>query len=94
METKESGEASINLNINVGDDDEDEVQEIRRPIGRDKARDAAKKKGSRGTRALGSSSTNDKALARLMVTEMTTQEKEQQEAFLEIKRREVECRER
>nr|GEW24328.1 hypothetical protein [Tanacetum cinerariifolium] len=37
-------EARINLNTNVGDDDEDEVQEIRRPIGRDKARDAAKKK--------------------------------------------------
>ncbi|GJX29459.1 hypothetical protein Tco_0237538 [Tanacetum coccineum] len=37
---------------------------------------------------------NDDALARLMVTEMTAQEKEQREAFLEIKRREVECRER
>ncbi|GKE50957.1 hypothetical protein Tco_1486113, partial [Tanacetum coccineum] len=30
----------------------------------------------------------------LMVTEMTTQEKEQHEKLLEIKRREVECRER
>nr|GEU71933.1 hypothetical protein [Tanacetum cinerariifolium] len=39
-----SEEASINLNANVGDDDEDVVQEIRRPIGRDKAKDAAKKK--------------------------------------------------
>ncbi|GKD40423.1 hypothetical protein Tco_1260630 [Tanacetum coccineum] len=37
---------------------------------------------------------NDDALARLMVTEMTAQEKEQHEAFLEIKRREVKCRER
>ncbi|GKD53987.1 STRUBBELIG-receptor family 3-like protein isoform X1, partial [Tanacetum coccineum] len=44
-----------------------EVQEIRRPIGRDKARDAVKKKGSRGSRASGSSSTNDEAYARLMV---------------------------
>nr|GEW50664.1 hypothetical protein [Tanacetum cinerariifolium] len=58
---------------------------------RDKARDAAKKKGSR---ASGSSSMNDEALARLMVTEMTTQEKEQRDAFIEIKRREVKCRER
>ncbi|GKE93532.1 hypothetical protein Tco_1574627 [Tanacetum coccineum] len=29
-----------------------------------------------------------------MVTEMTTQEKEQRDAFIEIKRREVKCRER
>ncbi|GJS87508.1 hypothetical protein Tco_0770144 [Tanacetum coccineum] len=98
------GEASINLNTNVGDNDEDEVQEIRRQMGRDKARDAAKKKGrasralgsssinnealardkardaakkkGRASRALGSSSINNEALARLMVTEMTTQEKE------------------
>nr|GEX44876.1 ribonuclease H-like domain-containing protein [Tanacetum cinerariifolium] len=34
----DSGEASINLNTKVGDNDEDEVQEIRRPGGRDKAR--------------------------------------------------------
>ncbi|GJW19093.1 hypothetical protein Tco_0026529 [Tanacetum coccineum] len=87
-------ETSINLNTNVGDDDEDEVQKIRRPIGRDKARNAAKKKGSRESRASGSSSMNDEAFARLMVTEMTSQEKEQREAFLEIKRREVECRKR
>nr|GEU43663.1 hypothetical protein [Tanacetum cinerariifolium] len=45
-------------------------------------------------RASRSSSMNDEALARLMVTEMTSQEKEQREAFLEIKRREVECCER
>ncbi|GJX70114.1 inositol-tetrakisphosphate 1-kinase [Tanacetum coccineum] len=87
----ESEEASINLNANVGDDEEDEVQKIRRPMGRDKAKDAAKKKGSR---ASGSSSMNDEALARLMVTEMASQEKEERLAFLEIKRREVECRER
>ncbi|GKE82716.1 hypothetical protein Tco_1552716 [Tanacetum coccineum] len=57
----------------------------------DKARDAAKKKGSR---LLRSSSKNEEALARLMVTKMTDQEKEQRDAILEIKRREVECRER
>ncbi|GJZ93416.1 zinc finger BED domain-containing protein RICESLEEPER 2-like protein [Tanacetum coccineum] len=87
----ESVEASINLNANVGDDEEDEVQEIRRPIGKDNAKDVAKKKGSR---ASGSSSMNDEALARLMVTEMENQEKEERLAFLEIKMREVECRER
>ncbi|GKC63281.1 zinc finger BED domain-containing protein RICESLEEPER 2-like protein [Tanacetum coccineum] len=36
--------ASINLNANVSDDEEDEVKEIRRPMGRDKAKNAAKKK--------------------------------------------------
>ncbi|GKD38780.1 hypothetical protein Tco_1258987 [Tanacetum coccineum] len=56
----ESGKASINMITNVGDNDEDEVQEIRRPEGRDKAR---------------------------------APEKEEHLAFLEIKRREVECRE-
>ncbi|GJV38652.1 ALP1-like protein [Tanacetum coccineum] len=86
----ESGDASINLNTNVGDNDEDEVQDIRRLEGRDKARAAGKNKGSK---ASGSSTMNDDALARLMVTEMTTQEKEQRGNFLEIKRREVECRE-
>ncbi|GKC98693.1 hypothetical protein Tco_1168968, partial [Tanacetum coccineum] len=63
----ESGEASINLNVDVSDDEEDEVQEIRRPIGRDKSKGPIKKKGPR---ASGSSSTNDEALARLMVSEM------------------------
>ncbi|GJY77175.1 hypothetical protein Tco_0482291 [Tanacetum coccineum] len=87
----ESGEASINLIANVGDDEEDEVREIRRPIGRDKGKYAAKKKGSRASR---SSSMNDEALARLVVTEMANQEKEECLAFLEIKKREVECRER
>ncbi|GJY60598.1 hypothetical protein Tco_0461255 [Tanacetum coccineum] len=86
----ESGNASINLNTNVGDNDEDEVQEIRRPRGRDKARASGKNKG---LKASGLSSMNDDALAWLMVTEMTIQEKKQREAFLEIKRREVECRE-
>nr|GEX85215.1 hypothetical protein [Tanacetum cinerariifolium] len=85
----ESGDASINLNTNAGKNDEDEVHEIRRTMDRDKAR-AAKNKGSK---ASGSSTMNDDALARLMVTEMTTQEKEERLTFTEIKRREVECRE-
>ncbi|GKD12521.1 hypothetical protein Tco_1196928 [Tanacetum coccineum] len=42
----------------------------------------------------GSSSMNDDALARLMVTEITDQEKEERLAFIGIKRREVECHER
>ncbi|GKC64686.1 glutathione S-transferase T3-like protein [Tanacetum coccineum] len=43
----EFGDASINLNTNAGDNDEDEVQEIRRPEGRDTARAARKNKGSK-----------------------------------------------
>ncbi|GJZ47779.1 glutathione S-transferase T3-like protein [Tanacetum coccineum] len=54
----------------------------------DATRSAGKNKGS------GSSTMSDDALARLMVTEMTTQEKEERLAFIEIKMREVECRER
>ncbi|GKA54105.1 glutathione S-transferase T3-like protein [Tanacetum coccineum] len=87
----ESGDASINLNTNAGDNDEDEVQEIRRTMGRDKARAAGKNKGSK---ASGSSTMNDDALARLMVTELSTQEKEEHLASIEIKMKEVECRER
>ncbi|GKC91284.1 gamma-glutamyltranspeptidase 1 [Tanacetum coccineum] len=86
----ESGEASINLNSNVGDNDKDDVQEIRRREGRDKAKAAGKKKGSKSS---ASSSVNEDALARLMVTEMGAQEKEERLAFLDIKMREVECRE-
>nr|GEW26955.1 hypothetical protein [Tanacetum cinerariifolium] len=59
---RESENASINLNIDVGDNDEDEVQEIRRTMGRDKAIAAGKNKGSK---ASGSSSMNNDALARL-----------------------------
>nr|GFA12955.1 hypothetical protein [Tanacetum cinerariifolium] len=88
----ESGEASINLNTNVGDNDEDEVQEIRRPDGRDKARAAGRK--NKGSKPTGSSTLNEDEMARLMVTEITALEKEERLAFLEIKRREVECRER
>nr|GEX62993.1 hypothetical protein [Tanacetum cinerariifolium] len=76
------------LNTNVGDNDEDEVKKIRRTMGRDKARAVGKNKRSK---ASGSSTMNDDALARLMVTEMTTHKKEQREAFLKIKRMEVEC---
>ncbi|GJX96871.1 reverse transcriptase domain-containing protein [Tanacetum coccineum] len=85
----ESGDASINLNNIVADDDE--VQEIRRPGGSDKARAAAKNKGSKASE---SSTMNDDALAKLVVNELTTAEVEQREAFIELKRREVECRER
>ncbi|GJR19361.1 gamma-glutamyltranspeptidase 1 [Tanacetum coccineum] len=88
----ESEEASINLNTNVDDNDEDEVQEIRRPEGRDKARVAGRK--NKGSKSSASSNVNDDALARLMVTEMGAQEKEGRLAFLEIKRRGEECRER
>ncbi|GJU90996.1 glutathione S-transferase T3-like protein [Tanacetum coccineum] len=85
----EPGEASINLNNTV--DDEGDMQEIRRPEGRDKAKAAAKNKGSKASE---SSIMNDDALARLMVTEMTAAEVAQREKFMELKRREVECRER
>ncbi|GKD69983.1 gamma-glutamyltranspeptidase 1 [Tanacetum coccineum] len=87
----ESGEASINLNTTV-DNDEDEVQKIRRPDGRDKARAAGRK--NKESKSAGSSNVNEDALARLMVTEITAQGKEERLAFLDIKRREVECRER
>ncbi|GJY80796.1 hypothetical protein Tco_0493547 [Tanacetum coccineum] len=64
----------------------------------DKAKGLKKKvAGSSGS----SSSMNDEALARLMLSELPTQnktvmamKKEECAAFLEIKRREVECRER
>ncbi|GJZ28459.1 DEAD-box ATP-dependent RNA helicase 21, partial [Tanacetum coccineum] len=60
-------------------------------VGRDKAKDAAKKNGSRASR---SSSMNGEALARLIIIEMANKEKEERLAFLEIKRRETECHER
>ncbi|GJT55390.1 glutathione S-transferase T3-like protein [Tanacetum coccineum] len=85
----ESGDASINLNNTVND--EDDVQEIQRSEGRDKAKAAAKNKGSK---ASGLSTMNDDALARLMVTEMTVAEVAQREKFMKLKMREVECRER
>ncbi|GJY61195.1 hypothetical protein Tco_0461852 [Tanacetum coccineum] len=65
---------------------------------RDKAKGSIKKKGPRSS---GSSSTNDKALARLMVSERAMHnqraikmQKEERKAFLDIKKREMECRER
>ncbi|GJZ33907.1 hypothetical protein Tco_0579343 [Tanacetum coccineum] len=94
---RESGDASINLNVDTGDDDEDDVHELPRPIGRDKDKGLKKKGvGSSGS----SSSMNDEALARLMVSELATQtesamamKKEECAAFLEIKRKDVTCRE-
>nr|GFA07952.1 hypothetical protein [Tanacetum cinerariifolium] len=59
-----SRNGSINKNVDAGDDEEDEVQELERPMGRDKAK-GSKKKG------LGSSSSmNNELLARLMVSEL------------------------
>ncbi|GKC02174.1 glutathione S-transferase T3-like protein [Tanacetum coccineum] len=86
----ESGDASINLNNIVANDD-DEVQEIRRPMGRDKAKAVAKNKGSKAST---SSTMNDDALTKLVVTKMTATEVEQREKFIELKRMEVEYRER
>ncbi|GKD43798.1 hypothetical protein Tco_1268443 [Tanacetum coccineum] len=67
------------------------------PMCMDKAKGFMKKKGPR---ASGLSSTNDEAMARLMVSEIAMHnecaiemQKEKRKAFLEIKRREVECRE-
>nr|GEV86393.1 zinc finger, CCHC-type [Tanacetum cinerariifolium] len=55
----------------------------------DKARAAERK--NKGSKSAGSSNVNEDALARLMVTEMTAHEKEERLAFLDIKRKEVEC---
>nr|GEX87543.1 glutathione S-transferase T3-like [Tanacetum cinerariifolium] len=60
--------------------------------GRDKARAAGRK--NKGSKPTGSSTLNEDEMARLMVTEMTALEKEERLAFLEIKRREVECQKR
>ncbi|GJY46644.1 hypothetical protein Tco_0435707 [Tanacetum coccineum] len=92
------GNASINLNVDDGDEEEDEVQEVERLIGMDKAKGFKKK----GAGASGSSATmNDEALARLMVFELAMHHKhsmamkrEERLAFLKIKKREVEIRER
>ncbi|GJX83656.1 hypothetical protein Tco_0333137 [Tanacetum coccineum] len=91
-------DASINMNVDVGDDEEDEVQELRRPMGRDKAK-GLKEKGSRSSGS--SSSMNDETLAGLMVSEMAMHnerviemKKKEHSAFLEIIRREMECLER
>ncbi|GJV34025.1 hypothetical protein Tco_1394425 [Tanacetum coccineum] len=73
-------------------------QEVPRPMGRDKARGSKKK----GAGSSGSSvNMTDEALATLMVSELATQtasamaiKKEERVAYTEIKRREVECRER
>ncbi|GKC75132.1 hypothetical protein Tco_1125906 [Tanacetum coccineum] len=78
-------------NFNTGSEG-DTVLEIQRPEGRDKARAVVRK--NKGSKSSASSSVNEDALARLMLTEMGAQEKEEHLAFLDIKRREVECRER
>ncbi|GKB89787.1 hypothetical protein Tco_0962059, partial [Tanacetum coccineum] len=84
--------------VAVGDDDENEVQEIPRTMGRDKALGLKKK----GVGSSGSSmNMNDETLARLMVSELATQtasaiamKKDERAAYFEIKKREVELRER
>ncbi|GJV04984.1 hypothetical protein Tco_1338553 [Tanacetum coccineum] len=53
-----------------------------------------KQEGRRTSKASGSSTMNDDALARLMVTEMTAAKVAQREKFMKLKRRKVECRER
>ena len=92
----ESRDASFYLNVDAGDDEGDEVQEVeRRPMGRDKVK--AKKKGARSS---GSTTTmNEEALARLMISEYASHneralamKKEERAAFLEIRKREVEIR--
>nr|GEY63412.1 hypothetical protein [Tanacetum cinerariifolium] len=58
----------------------------------DKARAAGRK--NKGSKSAGSSNVNEDTLTKLMVNEMTAIQKEERLAFLDIKRREVECRER
>ncbi|GKA34441.1 gamma-glutamyltranspeptidase 1 [Tanacetum coccineum] len=94
----ESGDASFNLNVDAEDEDENEVKEIPRTMGKDKARGSKKK----GVGASGSSvNINDEAFAMLMVSELATQtqsivamKKEERDVYMEIKRREVDLRER
>ncbi|GJZ62157.1 transposon ty3-G gag-pol polyprotein [Tanacetum coccineum] len=72
--------------------DSPKFQEIAFPNLNQGSRGSSKRHKSSGSRA--SSTMNDDALARLVVNEMTAAEVEQREAFIELKRREVECRER
>nr|GEZ73226.1 hypothetical protein [Tanacetum cinerariifolium] len=94
-----ANKATRSLNVRYGEremedgspernDDEDDAQELQRPIGRDKAK-GSKKKGARSSRS--SSSMNDEALARLMVSELVTHneraiamKKEECTTFLEM----------
>nr|GEU80104.1 hypothetical protein [Tanacetum cinerariifolium] len=87
----ESGEASINLNTNVGDNNEDEVQKIRRPNGRDKARAAWRK--NKRLKPTGSSTLNEDETDRVDGNWDDSFGEEEHLAFLKIKRRDVECRE-
>nr|GEW45993.1 zinc finger, CCHC-type [Tanacetum cinerariifolium] len=57
--------------------------DVLKDSGKDKARAAAKNKWSK---ASGSSTMNDDALARLMINEMTAAEVEQRDAFMKLKR--------
>ncbi|GKE94366.1 hypothetical protein Tco_1579221, partial [Tanacetum coccineum] len=89
----ESEDTSFNLNVDAGDEDENEVQEVPRPMGRDKAKGSKKK----GVGSSGSSMNMiDEALARLLVSEFATQtasamamKKEERAAYMEIKKMEV-----
>nr|GEY62048.1 hypothetical protein [Tanacetum cinerariifolium] len=91
----QSRAASFNLNTRARDDkdEEEDVQEVQQPMGRD----IAKKKGVTSTKS--SASSNEDALARLMVNEyvdLTQTYKERKsknvEAFIEIKKREMDLR--
>nr|GEX48618.1 hypothetical protein [Tanacetum cinerariifolium] len=80
------------------DDEEDEVQEVERPMGRDKAK-CLKKKGAGASGS--SATTNDEALTRLMVSELAmhherfmAMKKEECLAFLNIRKRELEIHKR
>ncbi|GKA71958.1 hypothetical protein Tco_0778174 [Tanacetum coccineum] len=83
IESKSKMEGRRTYDMESGARDEDYVQ---------KAMGSSKRHKSSGSRA--SSTMNDDALARLVVNEMTAVEVEQREVFIELKRREVECRKR
>ncbi|GKD08463.1 hypothetical protein Tco_1188148 [Tanacetum coccineum] len=88
----ESEDVSINLNVNVDDDEEVEVEELRRSMGRDNTK-GLKKKGPRSSGS--SSSMNDEASTRLMVSkgnaQRTCHQNEERRTFslLKIKRKET-----
>ncbi|GKA48810.1 hypothetical protein Tco_0741768 [Tanacetum coccineum] len=84
---------SFNLNTHTGDDEEEDVQEVQRPMARDKAKNKTE------TSSTSSTSGNKDALAKLMVNVyvyLTQPYKERKlnnvEAFLEIRRRELELK--
>nr|GEX81345.1 hypothetical protein [Tanacetum cinerariifolium] len=63
-----------------------------RSVSENSEREGRDKVKNKRSKASGSSTMNDDALARLMVTEMTATEVAQREQFMELKMREVECR--